>query len=180
MSAHIFMICRSRPAVKIPLGHRPLEPLLMSPSRPFFKWAKFMTNWCSYRTESRIVTFESSKPERGREVKETCRFRRCRWAPIAGAQGAPWSWHEFLIGVVICYLTGDWHWIWYVQAAGCMMLDFFLTRRSCCTKGSTVPYVVERIFGQGPALNMGRVFIPTGSFRHLLYDISSIKQHKLR
>jgi len=28
--------------------------------------------------------------------------------------------------------------------------------------GSTVPYVVERIFGQGPELNMDRVFIPTG------------------
>jgi len=28
--------------------------------------------------------------------------------------------------------------------------------------GSTVPYVVERIFGQGPELNKNRVFIPTG------------------
>jgi ribose 5-phosphate isomerase A len=37
--------------------------------------------------------------------------------------------------------------------------------------GSTVPYVVERIFGQGPELNNDRVFIPTGLFPNLVSDI---------
>lgn len=32
--------------------------------------------------------------------------------------------------------------------------------------GSTVPYVVERIYGQGE-LNKDRVFIPTGPFPNL-------------
>jgi hypothetical protein len=38
--------------------------------------------------------------------------------------------------------------------------------------GSTVPYVVERILGQGSELNIGRVFIPTGSFPRRLDPIS--------
>ena len=47
----------------------------------------------------------------------------------------------------------------------------------CLRTGSTVPYVVERIVGQGPELNKDRVFIPTGS-SHLLVFITSTQLNK--
>jgi hypothetical protein len=63
--------------------------------------------------------------------------------------------------------TGNWYWIWYGQINRCCNLIGWTLRL-----GSTVPYVVERIFGQGLELNKDRVFIPTGLY--LFYCFTSV------
>lgn len=52
-------------------------------------------------------------------------------------------------------------------------------------KGSTVPYVVERILSQGTEVNKGRVFIPTGTVKraqaitHLLRQCLGFQSRQL-
>ena len=53
---------------------------------------------------------------------------------------------------------GHWHRVWYDR-----IFSFATLSPDFDGKGSTVPYVVERIVQQGAAVNKGRVFIPTGA-----------------